>query len=167
MNMKINLGKLIFAAPLWALATSASADLPNRAGLVALGCEPNGKTATLPSTHPNFRVSPRKRYVFMNRDANGKIVKFCMDEVDTNVTEPTTCRDSVDSGSVKVSPTYSSGFGFESVTVFRKNASMSIKQALSNGGHTQGYSCTPSKEPGAILDYVVNQKRAQRSENAF
>ena len=160
--MKIIFGKLILAAPLLALATHASADLPSRTGLVALGCEPNVKVRALPSTHPAFRVSPRKRYIFMNRNESGQVIKLCLDEIDTDVSEPTTCDSSVRSGSIKVGASYA--FGFKSLQVFRQDASMVIAQY---DGQTQRYSCTPSKDPVSILDYVINQKRTQRSQNAF
>ena len=167
MNMKQLFGNLLLAVSLLSFASYASADLPSRTGLVALGCEPNQKLTPLPSTHPQFRESVRKRYVFMNRDDAGEIQNFCMDEIDTNIVSATTCSRKVSSGAVEVSPASPVSFGFKKVRVLRKDASMILEQYKSDGGQTQLYSCTPSKDPGAILDYVINQKRTQKSQNAF
>lgn len=163
--MKTIFGKLIFAAPLLALATNVSAYLPSRTGLVALGCEPNGKTALVSPSEALFRESPRKRYVFMRRDDDDGIAEFCMDEIDTEKKDATTCSTSVVSDLIKVSPQYDSTFGFAEVTVFRSDASMVLVR--SSGRGTNRYSCTPAKDPGAILDYVINQKRSQKSQNIF
>ena len=167
MNMKRLLGNLLLALPLLGFASYVSADLPSRTGLVALGCEPNVKTATLPSAHPNFRVSARKRYVFMNRDASGVISKFCMDEIGTDKSSATTCTRKVDSGSVIVSPEDDGKFGFYKVTVFRKDASVEMEPYSWQDRPKQRYACTPSQDANAILDYVIQSKLTQRSKNAF
>lgn len=163
--MKTNFRKLLFTTPLLSLATYASADLPSGTGLVALGCEPNVKATPVSPSERSFRESSRKRYVFMNRDSDGRIAKFCMDEIDTEKKDATTCSTSVISDLVKVSPEYDGSFGFEEVTVFRTDASM-VLERYSRQGPIR-YSCTPAQDPGAILDYVVNQKRSQKSQNVF
>ena len=163
--MKAIFEKLLFAAPLLVLGTNASADLPSRTGLVALGCEPNVKAAPVSPSEPSFRESSRKRYVFMNRDGDGSVAKFCMDEIDTEKKDATTCSTSVVSDLVKVSPQYDGSFGFEEVTVFRTDASM-VLERYSRQGPIR-YSCTPARDPVAILDYVINQKHSQKSQNVF
>jgi hypothetical protein len=165
--MKRVIVNLLLASSLLGSASYVSASLPSRDGLVALACEPNIRAAPLLSSHPKFRESSRKRYVFMNRSSTGEITKLCTDEIATDKTEPTTCRSDVLSGSSKVSTESAYGYGFREITVFRKDASMVLRQYDDDGGQIQRYSCTPSKDPGAILDYVINQKRTQRSQNAF
>jgi len=165
--MKQLFGNLLLAVPLLSFASYASADLPSRTGLVALGCEPTINGSALPSSHPSFRTSPRKRYVFMNRDPNGVISKFCMDEIDTDESNATTCTGKVDSGSVRVSPENDGKFGFDQVTVFRKDASMEIQPYSWMAKRKQRYACTPSQDASAVLDYVIQSKLTQKSENAF
>ena len=90
-----------------------------------------------------------------------------MDEIDTDESNATTCTEQVVSGSVRVSPENDGKFGFDQVTVFRKDASMEIQPYAWLSKTMHRYACTPSQDANAILDYVVNQKRTQRSENAF
>jgi hypothetical protein len=163
MNVRAVVGKLFFASSLLAVATHGSASLPNRTDLVALGCEPNKETSPLSPTHTSFRVSSRKRYVFLNPQADG-FGKLCMDEIDTPVENATTCTTQVYSDLVKVSPVNDIDFGFETVTIFRSDASMELKRY---GYASESYSCTPAKDPIAVLDYVINRKHSQKSNNAF
>ena len=163
--MKTIFGKLLFALPLLALAAHVSADVPSRKGLLALGCEPNVKAAPVSPLSESFRASSRKRYVFMNRDNDGGIAKFCMDEIDTAVKDATTCSTNVKDDVVKVSLIYPNTFGFAEVTVFRTDASMVLERKSHQGPIS--YSCTPAKDPAAILDFVINQKRSQKSHNVF
>ena len=102
--MKTIFGKLIFAAPLLALATNVSAYLPSRTGLVALGCEPNGKAAPVSPSEALFPESPRKRYVFMRRDDDDGIAEFCMDEIDTEKKMPPHVRRALSAISLRYLP---------------------------------------------------------------
>ena len=150
------------------MPAAASAEQPERLRLVALVCEPKmgyevGKA----------KVQKRRRYIFMNKDASDEVTKLCVDEIGTNAITPTSCT-GAKSGSVEVVASFNDWISrndYEDVIVSRKDASVKASfehlESFSWKTITHRYACTPSQDANAILTFVQNEKKKQRSGNAF